>query len=180
MSACLGLLLPPTAPYWCLIQLTYQVFLGPIRCFLVLIAITFTGELIFGSSLFRVNAYDAHLYMDTRHLHPQHHFERNLGDGHFATCPSFDTPAQKTGGRQLLVHEHIWNSWLQLARARVEHLNTVVKNHSMFGGEPFRGWVRQLAVFTKITLHATAVELRSRRERDGRPRYAGYGWWPHC
>jgi hypothetical protein len=50
----------------------------------------------------------------------------------------------------------------------------------MFGGEPFRGWVRQLAVFTKITLHATAVELRSRRERGGRPRYAGYGWWPHC
>ena len=60
----------------------------------------------------------------------------------------------------------------------VEHLNTAVKDHRMFGGKPFRGWAEQLALFTKITLHAAAVELRSRRARDG-PRYAGYGWWPH-
>ena len=32
--------------------------------------------------------------------------------------------------------------------------------------------------FVKVTLHATAVEIRKREERDG-PRYAGYGWWPH-
>jgi len=147
-------------------------------CFLVLIAITFTGELVFASELLRVNSYDAHTFMDTRHLHPQYAFERNLGDGHFRTAPQFDTPFQKVAGVLLTVLELIWNKWLQLPRSRVEHLNTVVKNHRMFRGEPFRGWVEQLALFTRITLHATAVELRSRRARDG-PRYAGYGWWPH-
>ena len=48
----------------------------------------------------------------------------------------------------------------------------------MFKGEPHRGWMKNLACFVKVTLHATAVEIRKREERDG-PRYAGYGWWPH-
>ena len=46
----------------------------------------------------------------------------------------------------------------------------------MFKGEPYRGWMKNLACFVKVTLHATAVEIRKREERDG-PRYAGYGWW---
>ena len=99
-------------------------------------------------------------------------------DGHFATCPAFSTPAQKTGGRQLTLREQIWNQWVQLVRSRVEHLNTVIKQHQMFKGEPYRGWMKNLACFVKVTLHATAVEIRKREERDG-PRYAGYGWWPH-
>lgn len=61
-------------------------------------------------------------------------------------------------------------------RARVEHLNTVLKQHTMFGGEPYRGWARNLAVFVKISLHASAVEVRMRGNIDG-PRYDGYG--PH-
>jgi hypothetical protein len=148
-------------------------------CFLVLLGITFTGELVFSSGLFRVNSFDARTFMDSRHLHPQLPFEQNIGDGHFSTCPSFSTPAQKIGGRNLCVHEQIWNKWLQLVRSRVEHLNTVVKQHRMFKGEPFRGWVRQLSLFVKITVHATAVELRQRAKRDEKPRYEGYGWWPH-
>ena len=74
--------------------------------------------------------------------------------------------------------EQIWNQWVQLVRSRVEHLNTVIKQHQMFKGEPHRGWMKNLACFVKVTLHATAVEIRKREERDG-PRYAGYGWWPH-
>ena len=65
---------------------------------------------------------------------------------------------------------------MQLVRSRVEHLNTVIKQHQMFKGEPYRGWMKNLACFVKVTLHATAVEIRKREERDG-PRYAGYGWW---
>ena len=147
-------------------------------CFLVLTGITLTGDLVFGSDLFRVNAYDANIFEDTRHLHPQLPHELNIGDGHFATCPAFSTPAQKTGGRQLTLREQIWNQWVQLVRSRVEHLNTVIKQHQMFKGEPYRGWMKNLACFVKVTLHATAVEIRKREERDG-PRYAGYGWWPH-
>ena len=165
------------SPHWCLAR---NVVNGhyDFPSFLVLIAITMTGELVYASGLFRVNSYDCHTYLDTRHLHPQQPFERHVGDGHFRTCPQFDTPCQKDGGRMLVDYELIWNKWLQLVRSRVEHLNTVVKNHKMFSGEPFRGWVRNLALFTKITVHATAVELRSRRDRDG-PRYPGYGWWAH-
>jgi len=148
-------------------------------CFLVLIGITLTGDLVFGSDLFRVNAYDAHLFEDTRHLHPQLPHELNIGDGHFATCPGFSTPVQKIGGRQLTVAEAIYNKWLQLVRSRVEHLNTVVKQHQMFKGEPYRGWVKNLSCFVKITLHASAAEIRQREKKNGAPRYAGYGWWPH-
>ena len=39
--------------------------------------------------------------------------------------------------------EQLWNSWLQLPRSRIEHLNTVIKNHAMFNGAPFRGWVQK-------------------------------------
>ena len=140
--------------------------------------ITLTGDPVFGSDLFRVNAYDANIFEDTRHLHPQLPHELNIGDGHFATCPAFSTPAQKTGGRQLTLREQIWNQWVQLVRSRVEHLSTAIKQHQMFKGEPYRGWMKNLACFVKVTLHATAVEIRKREERDG-PRYAGYGWWPH-
>ena len=73
----------------------------------------------------------------------------DIGDGHFAVCAQFDTPAQKIGGRMLTALEQLWNSWLQLPRSRIEHLNTVIKNHAMFNGAPFRGWVQNLAVFRK-------------------------------
>ena len=146
-------------------------------CFLVLIGITLTGEIVFASSLFRATGYDAHFFFDTEHLHPQYTWERSIGDGHFSTCPQFDTPAKRVGGRNLTPLEHVWNNWLQLVRSRMEHLNKVVKNHRMFAGEPFRGWVRQLAVFVKITLHATAVELRCRNKRGYR--YEPYGYWAH-
>ena len=75
--------------------------------------------------------------------------------------------------------EAIYNKWLQLVRSRVEHLNSVVKQHQMFKGEPYRGWMKNLSCFVKITLHASAAEIRQREKKNGAPRYAGYGWWPH-
>jgi hypothetical protein len=102
----------------------------------------------------------------------------NIGDGHFATTPCFFTPAQATGGRVLSAEEVTWNEWLQLVRSRVEHINTVVKNHRMFKGEPYRGWVRNLKLFVRVSLHGAAAEIRSRAHRDG-DRYQGFGPWPH-
>ena len=98
--------------------------------------------------------------------------------GHFATCARFFTPAQKTGGRALTSREIMWNEWLQLERSRVEHINTVIKNHRMFKGEPYRGWVRNLKIFVRISLHGAAAELRHRAQRDG-DRYPGFGPWAH-
>lgn len=74
--------------------------------------------------------------------------------------------------------EVTWNEWLQVVRSRVEHINTVIKNHRMFKGEPFRGWERNLKLFVKISLHGAAVELRARAQRDG-DRYPGFGPYPH-
>jgi len=96
-----------------------------------------------------------------------------------APSSTLDTPAQKIGGRMLTALEQLWNSWLQLPRSRIGHLNTAIKNHAMFNGAPFRGWVQNLAVFVKITLHVTAEDIRQRRRVFREPRYAGFGWWKH-
>ena len=141
-------------------------------------AYTFTVQLVFGSNLARSTAYDAHIYEETSHLHPQGPRELNIGDGHFATCRRFFTPVAATGGRVLTPKEVTWNEWVQLVRSRVEHLNTVLKNHRMFKGEPYRGWVRNLKLFVRISLHGAAAEIRARTRRDG-DRYAGFGPWPH-
>ena len=98
----------------------------------------------------------------------------NLGDCHFATIANFHTPAQRTGGRILNATEKLWNKMLQLVRSRVEHINTVLKDHAMFK-QKYRGYVRNLWAFVKITGHATAVRIRHRTS----DRYAGYGWWKH-
>jgi len=144
-------------------------------CFLVLIGITFTGHIVFASGLCRSVAYDAHIFDDTQHLHPQYDWELNLGDGHFSTCARFLTPVQAIGGRALTVQETTWNEWLKMPRSRIEHINSVVKNHRMFKGEPFRGWVRNLKVFVNVS-------WRSRRTKSPRSRsmrsYAGFGPWP--
>lgn len=150
----------------------------PIGSYLVLIGITFTGQLVYASGLCRSTARDSRIFDETSHEHPQNDWEMNIGDGHFDTCPSFFTPAQKTGGRVLSAEEVTWNEWIQLVRSRVEHINTVVKNHRMLKGEPYRGWVRNLKLFVRISLHGAAAELRARAQRDG-DRYAGFGPWPH-
>jgi len=145
-------------------------------CFLVQIGITFTGEIVFAGELLRSTSYDARTFCDEGHLHPQYDWEYNIGDCHYACVENFFTPCAKVGGRVLSCREKLWNKRVQLVRARVEHLNTVLKQHSMFGGEPYRGWARNLAVFVKISLHASAVEVRMRGNIDG-PRHDGYG--PH-
>jgi len=143
-------------------------------CFLVLLGIDFKGNIVFMSGLHRSTAYDANIFEDTRHLHPQFDWEMNLADAHFATVPCTYTPAQRTGGRELNPTEKVWNKMVQLPRSRVEHINTVLKDHKMFK-QKYRGYVRNFWVFVKITGHATAVRIRHRAE----DRYQGYGWWKH-
>lgn len=147
-------------------------------CYLVLVGVTFLGQIVFASGLMRSIAYDAHIYEDTYHLHPQFDWEMNIGDGHFATCHHFFTPEQKVGGRALSPIEDTWNEWLQLPRSRIEHLNSVIKSHAMFGGEPFRGWVRNLKAFVNISLHGAALQMRVNQRLRG-DRYAGFGPWAH-
>lgn len=101
-------------------------------CFLVMTAVALTGQLVYASGLMRSTAYDAHIYLDTLHEHPQYPWELNVGDGHFPTCPCFSTPIKNTNGHVLTPLETTWNEWLQLVRSRVEHVNTVIKNHRMF------------------------------------------------
>jgi hypothetical protein len=65
-------------------------------CFLVLIGMTFTGQIVYASSFQRSTAYDSHIFEDTHHEHHQFDWEMNIGDGHFGTCPNFFTPIKKT------------------------------------------------------------------------------------
>ena len=115
----------------------------------------------------RSTAYEAHIYEDTYFEHPQLSWEVNIGDGHFATCPSFFTLIQATNGHVLTVLETTWNEWIQLVRPRVEHINTVIKNHRMFKGEPYRGYVRNLRVFVKVSCHGAAAQLRADEAATG-------------
>ena len=148
-------------------------------CYLVLLGITFTGMLVFYSGLHRSTAYDSHIFQDTGHLHPQHHFEMNIGDVHFRNCSNFATPPVKPTGGHHSPADLVFMQYLQLVRSRIETLNTVFKRHGMFKkGAIFRGHVVNLAVFVKITAHGTAVELRERQQLRG-PRHTGFGWWAH-
>ena len=146
-------------------------------CYLVLIGITFLGQIVYTSGLHRATAYDAHLFEQSRYLHPQLPREMNIGDGHFATCHNFFTPVQRTGGHVLTPQEKLWNEWIQLVRARIEHMNSVIKSHGMFR-QAYRGWVRNLQVFVNVSIHAAALQMRINQVVRGN-RYAGFGPWPH-
>ena len=115
----------------------------------------------------RSTAYEAHIYEDTYFEHPQLPWELNIDDDHFATCLSFFTRIQATNGHVLTALETTWNEWIQLVRSRVEHINTVIKNHRMFKGEPYRGYVRNLRVFVKVSCHGAAAQLRADEAATG-------------
>jgi hypothetical protein len=150
----------------------------PGNCVLVLIGVTFKGEIVFGSDLVRSTSYDANTYLDTMYLHPQHPYERNVGDGHFSTCPNFDTPPKKPQNGHLSQLELFYCQIIQLVRSRVEHVNEVIKHrHTMFK-QDYAGTAEHLQVFVRITLHASALMIRNQRD-NGNFKYDGYGWWPH-
>ena len=142
-----------------------------------MIGITFLGGIVYASGLLRSTSYDAHSFEDTKHMHPQQAWERNIGDGHFGTLPRFFTPVAKQQGRHLDGMERQWNLMIQHVRARVEHVNRIIKSHTMLSGVPYRGYALNLAVFVKLTLHATAEAIRRRKHKLGHPRYQGFG--PH-
>ena len=108
-------------------------------CFLAQVGVTFTGEVVYCGSLIRSASFDARSFPDESHFHPQFDWERNIGDGHYSCLEKFFTPCKKTQGRQFTIREKLWNARVQLVRSRIEHLNSVLKNHIMFRGDPYRG-----------------------------------------
>lgn len=91
----------------------------------------------------------------------------------------FDTPPQRTNGRALTHLELLYFNILQHPRSRIEHINTVIKDHAMFKNRNvFRGHVDQLQLFVKISIHAAALVIRDKRAQ-GFFRYPGFGWWSH-
>lgn len=140
-------------------------------CLLVLTGITFTGQLVYGSNLLRSTSYDAHTFNDTSFLHPRRDWEMSIGDNHFKTCPRFMCPFAANG--PLSREQTLFNELIQLARSRVEHLNTAIKNSPLFK-TPYRGHVHTLQALVTVSLHITALKQRLAGER-----YAGYGPWNH-
>eukprot|EP00615_Pteridomonas_danica_P004974 CAMPEP_0114354694 /NCGR_PEP_ID=MMETSP0101-20121206/19677_1 /TAXON_ID=38822 ORGANISM="Pteridomonas danica, Strain PT" /NCGR_SAMPLE_ID=MMETSP0101 /ASSEMBLY_ACC=CAM_ASM_000211 /LENGTH=234 /DNA_ID=CAMNT_0001496301 /DNA_START=225 /DNA_END=926 /DNA_ORIENTATION=+ len=146
----------------------------PGNCYLVLVGITFKGEIVYASELSRATSRDSALFMQSRALHPQNSWEMNIGDSHFDVCPHFDTPPQRHGGRHLTVLESVYYNMIQLPRSRIETMNHVIKSHAMFK-QTYRGYVENLSVFVKISMHAAALVIRTNREH-GSFRYQGFGW----
>lgn len=143
-------------------------------CFKKLIAIDFMGHIVYSCpEQLHSTAFDAHTMLDVRHDFPVEDGELFIGDCHFSTFPNCITPIKKPPQGNLTGEELQWNACIQLVRARIEHVNSVIKGHAMFK-QAFRGTCTRLNELTNITLHATAV-LQNLRP----PRYAGYGPLPH-
>jgi len=64
-------------------------------------AVIFTGELVYASEFLRSASYDAHSVIDTRHMHPQFRWERNLGDVILLVFPASLLRSKKSGGALL-------------------------------------------------------------------------------
>ena len=107
----------PRSFFSCLIGLPPALGHYDFPCYLVLIGITFLGQIVFGGCLCRSTAYDAWIFDQSSFLHPQGPNELNIGDCHFSTCAQFLTPVQAAGGRVLTAVENTWNEWLQMPRS---------------------------------------------------------------
>ena len=140
-------------------------------CYLVLLGITFTGMLVFYSGLHRSTAYDSHIFQDTGHLHPQHHFEMNIGDVHFRNCSNFATlPVKPTGGHHSPA-DLVFMQYLQLVRSRIETLNTVFKRHRRRENEHRVAVPSQLFFYwSRGLLRHTSPQLPRRTDSSRHPR----------
>lgn len=83
---------------------------------------------------------------------------KNL-DGHFTICFQIVTLFRKSPDRTF--GQIVFNSILAFVRARVEHINGYIVRHGMFKGI-YRGSIEKLRDCIKITVHTSAVVLRTK------------------
>jgi len=112
------------------------------------------------------------IFQETAELHPMHPFERLLADGAYISEDALLTPIRKPPLGLLSDEDLLFNCVLGHYRARVEHLNAVIKQHTIFAGW-YRGSDEILADAMKLTVHTHNVRLKRSY------RYPALGPWPH-
>eukprot|EP01116_Phalansterium_solitarium_P014366 TRINITY_DN31_c0_g1_i10.p1 TRINITY_DN31_c0_g1~~TRINITY_DN31_c0_g1_i10.p1 ORF type:complete len:315 (+),score=6.55 TRINITY_DN31_c0_g1_i10:577-1521(+) len=135
-----------------------------------LLVVSFLGHIICFAGPFPGTMSDKEIWEATAALHPLVPGEWIIADGVFKSIPQMFTPhpmpEDDETGRLIR-----WNNILAHYRARVEHINRVVKYHRMF--QSFRSDVSVLEAAMKITVHLSNIELQRF------PRYWPYGPWSH-
>ncbi len=129
------------------------------------------GRIIFWDGPFLGLTYDGHIWLATQHLHSFFVDELFMGgmhtvtlnihyvDGHFTICPQIVCPFKRNG--QLNYGQFLFNVRLAFVRSRVEHINGYVVRHGMFK-QIYRGDIRNLRAAMKVTIHTSAVVLRTK------------------
>lgn len=85
-----------------------------------------------------------------------------LADGAYTSSAHVVAPYRMNRVGGMGVQEHLVNSLIQLYRARVEHIIGVITAHAFFR-TPARMGIDTIEACIKISLHATAMQLRERR-----------------
>jgi len=95
-----------------------------------------------------------------------------LGDGAYVAEAQILSPFRRSPNQSLTEEQLFFNLLISHYRARVEHINSLLKFHGIYQGN-FRSSVDLLVIAVRIHLHFISVQLKMF------PRYQPYGNWPH-
>ena len=142
----------------------------------VQIIIDLNGLIIFASFPHQGVTGDALIWRRSRPLFIGREFA--LADGAYTTCAHAVAPYRMDRIGGMGATEYLVNSLIQLYRARVEHIIGVVTAHAFFR-TPARMGLNVIEACIKISLHATAMQLRERHSMVYRYQDTVRGPWPH-
>jgi hypothetical protein len=142
----------------------------------VQIIIDLNGLIVFASFPHQGITGDANIWRRSRP-----HFiglEYVLADGAYGSCAHTLVPYRMNRAGGMGAAEQLVNSLIQLYRARVEHIIGVVTAHAFFR-TPARMGLGLIEACIKISVHATAMQLRERHSMIYRYHETVRGPWPH-
>jgi len=95
-----------------------------------------------------------------------------IGDGAYVAEAQMLTPFRHKNKQPLNNEEIYFNALLSHYRARVEHVNAILKSHGIFQGN-FRSSINLLTIVVRVLLQFSNVHLKMF------PKYEPYGNWSH-
>ena len=136
------------------------------------IGIDFLGRIVLFSGLHFGTSYDGHIWDWTSAKHRMENWEYFLGDGHYTACEDIVSPPQQPPHGHMSDTDYLMCVLIQHYRARIEHINSVIKSHEVFK-TPFRGCFELLNSICHVTAHISNIGLHEDL------RYPLVGPWAH-
>jgi len=133
------------------------------------VACSFLGTICLVTGRHNGTMSDKEIWERTSAEHPCLFGEWVLADGVYSGIPHMLTPAENDVTGQAIRY----NRTLSHYRARIEHINHLIKHHAMLNGTVHCKDVEVLAAAFYVTVSLTNVELKRY------PRYWPYGPWSH-